>query len=380
MSEHLDLLGLLRGVSLGNTDTIAAGDHLATCAGLPGGAGGPVVGHALLTRASRTAGTGRGPPAAPRARPPCRRPARRRRGTLLAVAAAVVVAVGVTGALWWRSDEPGRRRAPAMRGHARSPFGGSPATAASAWSSTTAGPRCAWRCTTCRRPRAGSSTTPGCSTPSTNKMLALGLVDPDSGATFDIDDALVASYSAVDVSLEADDGDPAHSVTSVLRGTYEPDQIATAQPTPRGNHPMKKSPRHPPRRPTAGLVAAGVGLAAPARGRPPPRQGRHQEPGRGPRQGRHQGSTATGRTSTSSRRPSCRGQGQAAEPGRAAHRRLGTAHRLPAHRQRLPRSLVGDLTGKRPGTEKRRSTSCSSSPAWTRSRRCCSTTSSPVRR
>ena len=29
MSEHLDLFGLLRG-ELGNTDTIAAGDHLAT--------------------------------------------------------------------------------------------------------------------------------------------------------------------------------------------------------------------------------------------------------------------------------------------------------------------------------------------------------------
>jgi hypothetical protein len=65
--------------------------------------------------------------------------------------------------------------------------------------------------------------------PDTNKMLALGLVDPDTGATFELDDALVASYSAVDVSLETDDGDPQHSVTSVLRGTYEPDQITTTE-------------------------------------------------------------------------------------------------------------------------------------------------------
>ena len=65
--------------------------------------------------------------------------------------------------------------------------------------------------------------------PASNKMLALGLVDADAGATFDVDDALVASYSAVDVSLEADDGDPAHSVTSVLRGTYELDQFTTTE-------------------------------------------------------------------------------------------------------------------------------------------------------
>jgi hypothetical protein len=65
--------------------------------------------------------------------------------------------------------------------------------------------------------------------PSTNKMHALGVVDSDTGATFDLDDTLVASYSAVDVSLETDDGDPAHSITSVLRGGYEPDQITTAE-------------------------------------------------------------------------------------------------------------------------------------------------------
>ena len=60
-------------------------------------------------------------------------------------------------------------------------------------------------------------------------MLALGLVDPDTGATFELDDGLVASYSAVDVSLETDDGDPQHSVTSLLRGTYEPEQITTTE-------------------------------------------------------------------------------------------------------------------------------------------------------
>ena len=57
--------------------------------------------------------------------------------------------------------------------------------------------------------------------PATNKMLPLGLVAPGGTATFRIDADLVAAYSAVDVSLEADDGDPEHSVTSVLRGAYD---------------------------------------------------------------------------------------------------------------------------------------------------------------
>ena len=57
--------------------------------------------------------------------------------------------------------------------------------------------------------------------PATNKMLPLGLVAPGGTATFRIDAGLVADYHAVDISLEADDGDPAHSVTSVLRGAYD---------------------------------------------------------------------------------------------------------------------------------------------------------------
>ena len=61
--------------------------------------------------------------------------------------------------------------------------------------------------------------------PRTNKMLPLGQVTPGRVATFEIPESLVASYSAIDVSLEADDGDPGHSVTSVLRATYaDPDK------------------------------------------------------------------------------------------------------------------------------------------------------------
>jgi hypothetical protein len=57
--------------------------------------------------------------------------------------------------------------------------------------------------------------------PATRKMLPLGQLGPSGRASFEIDDRLLERYSAVDVSLEADDGDPQHSVTSVLRASYD---------------------------------------------------------------------------------------------------------------------------------------------------------------
>jgi hypothetical protein len=61
--------------------------------------------------------------------------------------------------------------------------------------------------------------------PGTQKMLPLGQVGPGGSASFDLDDVLVTAYSAIDISLEHDDGDPAHSVTSVLRGGYDPESV-----------------------------------------------------------------------------------------------------------------------------------------------------------
>lgn len=56
--------------------------------------------------------------------------------------------------------------------------------------------------------------------PATNKMLPLGQVGPGGTATFEVSLDLLTSYSAVDVSLEQDDGDPQHSPRSVLRAVY----------------------------------------------------------------------------------------------------------------------------------------------------------------
>jgi hypothetical protein len=56
--------------------------------------------------------------------------------------------------------------------------------------------------------------------PATNKMLPLGQVGADGMATFEVDSGIVASYHAVDVSLQSDNGNPGHSDTSVLRAQY----------------------------------------------------------------------------------------------------------------------------------------------------------------
>jgi hypothetical protein len=55
--------------------------------------------------------------------------------------------------------------------------------------------------------------------PATLKMLPMGALAPSGHATFGVATGLMAGYSAVDVSLQANNGNPVHSATSVLRGT-----------------------------------------------------------------------------------------------------------------------------------------------------------------
>ena len=56
--------------------------------------------------------------------------------------------------------------------------------------------------------------------PTTHKLLALGLLGPGGKASFDVTDSLMSRYQVVDISLERDDGGPDHSAASVLRATY----------------------------------------------------------------------------------------------------------------------------------------------------------------
>ncbi|MBV9794680.1 MAG: anti-sigma factor [Actinobacteria bacterium] len=55
--------------------------------------------------------------------------------------------------------------------------------------------------------------------PATLKMMPMGALAPSGQTTFAVAAGLMAGYSAVDISLQANNGNPAHSAVSVLRGT-----------------------------------------------------------------------------------------------------------------------------------------------------------------
>jgi anti-sigma factor RsiW len=55
--------------------------------------------------------------------------------------------------------------------------------------------------------------------PATLKMMPMGALAPSGRATFGVATGLMAGYSAVDISLQANNGNPVHSAVSVLRGT-----------------------------------------------------------------------------------------------------------------------------------------------------------------
>jgi Anti-sigma-K factor rskA len=55
--------------------------------------------------------------------------------------------------------------------------------------------------------------------PATLKMMPMGALAPSGHATFGVAAGLMAGYSAVDISLQANNGNPVHSAVSVLRGT-----------------------------------------------------------------------------------------------------------------------------------------------------------------
>jgi anti-sigma-K factor RskA len=52
------------------------------------------------------------------------------------------------------------------------------------------------------------------------KMLPVGVLPPDGRGRYRLPTTILASYDAVDISLQADNGDPKHSADSVLRAQY----------------------------------------------------------------------------------------------------------------------------------------------------------------
>jgi hypothetical protein len=55
--------------------------------------------------------------------------------------------------------------------------------------------------------------------PATLKMLPVGVLSPSGNGDYEVSAGLMAGYAAVDVSLQRNDGNPAHSQTSVLRAS-----------------------------------------------------------------------------------------------------------------------------------------------------------------
>jgi hypothetical protein len=54
--------------------------------------------------------------------------------------------------------------------------------------------------------------------PKTNKMLPVGVLAPSGTGSYGLSDPVMTDFTAVDVSLQANDGNPVHSLLTVLRG------------------------------------------------------------------------------------------------------------------------------------------------------------------
>jgi hypothetical protein len=228
MSSHddrVDLSGLFLG-ELTNAQVGEVASHLDRCEECRAEVAELAVGHALLSSAARTLGGAALVPNPTESLPPGASPAHRarrvRRGVTLGLAAAVVIGAGVAGAGQFFSKAP----VPAAGGE---PFASADLEPVSGTGNgkvmmahdAAATTRMTIETHDLPTPRAGRFYYAWLLNPKTNKMLPLGQVGPGGGATFTLDDDLLDRYTAVDVSLEADDGDPQHSVTSVLRASYD---------------------------------------------------------------------------------------------------------------------------------------------------------------
>ncbi|GAA2149408.1 hypothetical protein GCM10009844_28950 [Nocardioides koreensis] len=242
MSAHPDLLALLRG-ELSNPLAAEAGDHLDGCPGCRTELAELATANAMLSRSARTLAarppTVEAVPALP-PRPPFRARQRRALGLpralgspralgLLAAAATVVAIAGATTFVTRGPGDPGQPPGPQPQVSAPlDPVEG----AAGGRVLMTTGPAGSTEMTitTSDLPRAhrGEFYEAWLLDPASRKMLPLGQLGPSGRASFEIDDRLLDRYSAVDVSLEADDGDPQHSVTSVLRASYDAQRPTTS--------------------------------------------------------------------------------------------------------------------------------------------------------
>jgi hypothetical protein len=229
MSEHPydDLPGLLFG-ELNRAQVTAVSDHLATCDDCRRELAVLAATSASLRATARNAQTlpeavlgvaaAEGTPAVQphRVGRGTARPGRRRR-PLIGLAAALALALVAAAVLLWtgplRPDRPG----------GTVPLAGVGAVAASGQASMAGddGDR-RMTVTTDHLPalRPGQYYEVWLLDPNAGTVFPVGVLPPDGEARFTLPASVVGRYQAIDVSLEADDGDPAHSKHSLLRGRY----------------------------------------------------------------------------------------------------------------------------------------------------------------
>jgi anti-sigma-K factor RskA len=206
MSEHPydELPGLLFG-ELNRAEVTVVSDHLAGCDECRRELAVLAATSASLRAAARQ------PQAAAPPRPG------RRRGPLVGLAAALVLAVAAAAVLWagglWRPDRADRTV----------PLAGVGAVAASGRASMAgAGDDRQMTVATEDLPalRAGQYYEVWLLDPDGGTVFPVGVLPPGGEGRFTLPASVVGRYQVIDVSLEADDGDPTHSKRSLLRGRY----------------------------------------------------------------------------------------------------------------------------------------------------------------
>jgi hypothetical protein len=227
MSEHPydDLPGLLFG-ELDRAQVTAVSDHLATCDDCRRELAVLAATSASLRATARNAQAlseavpGVAAEDAPAVQPHrvgrgTARPGRRRR-SLIGLAAALVLALVAAVLLWTGPLRPDRAGGTV-------PLAGVGAVAASGKASMAGddGDR-RMTVTTADLPalRPGQYYEVWLLDPRTATVFPVGVLPRDGEARFTLPASVVGRYQAIDVSLEADDGDPTHSKHSLLRGRY----------------------------------------------------------------------------------------------------------------------------------------------------------------
>ena len=218
MSEHPydELPGLLLG-ELDRAEVMVVSDHLAGCDDCRRELAVLAASSASLRAAARQPQPATAPDAPASDAAPAPPRAGWRRGPLVGLAAALALAVAAAAVLWagglWRPDRPDRTV----------PLAGVGAVAASGRASM-AGAGDDRQMTVAAEDlpplRVGQYYEVWLLDPGAGTVFPVGVLPPDGEGRFTLPASVVGRYQVIDVSLEADDGDPAHSKRSLLRGRY----------------------------------------------------------------------------------------------------------------------------------------------------------------